>query len=238
LERVRDAGRQVAAPGVRVAAGGETAEGVDANRAIQDALPWVLAVMLVVIYVVLLVTFRSVFLPLKAILMNLLSVGATYGALVLVFQHGVGAALLGDPQTGHVQNFVPILLLAILFSLSTDYEVFLLNRIREEHEAGAGETESVAAGLARTAPLITGAAVLMIAVFGAFTFTGIMPIQQLGFGLAVAIALDATVIRLVVVPASMRLMGGWNWWLPGRPRPGGPRPPAPAATPAGALPER
>ncbi|WP_119729562.1 MMPL family transporter [Thermomonospora amylolytica] len=220
LTDVREVIRRAAAPDVRMAAGGETAEGVDADRTIQDALPGVLALMLAVIYLVLLVTFRSVFLPLKAIVMNLLSVGATYGALVLVFQHGYGAALLGVEETGHVQNFVPILLLAILFSLSTDYEVFLLSRVREEHEAGASGTESVAAGLARTAPLISGAAVLMIAVFGAFTFTGIVPIQQLGFGLAVAIALDATVIRLVVVPASMRLMGGWNWWLPGRPRPG------------------
>ena len=201
---------------VRASVGGETAEGVDANAAIRGGLLPVLVVMLAVIYLVLLITFRSLLLPVKAILMNLLSVGATYGVLVLVFQDGFGATLLGADSFGYLQNFVPILLLAILFSLSTDYEVFLLNRIREEHDAGAGNTASVAAGLARTAPLISGAALLMVAVFGAFAFTGIMPIQQLGFGLAVAIALDATVIRLVIVPSAMKLMGRWNWWLPGR----------------------
>jgi RND superfamily putative drug exporter len=189
--------------------------------------------MLGVIYLLLLVTFRSVLLPVKAILMNLLSLGATYGVLVLVFQRGFGAELLGAEEFGYLQNFVPVLLLAILFSLSTDYEVFLLNRVREEHAAGVENAASVANGLARTAPLISGAAVLMIAVFGAFALTGILPIQQLGFGLALAIALDATIIRLVVVPASMRLMGRWNWWMPGR-RPAPPPARRPAAEPVAA----
>jgi RND superfamily putative drug exporter len=216
LTSVRAAAQQVSGPGVTTAVGGETAEGVDANNVIQDGLPAVVLVMLGVIYLLLLITFRSLLLPLKAILMNLLSVGATFGVLVLVFQHGIGADLLGYEEVGYIQNFVPVLLLAILFSLSTDYEVFLLNRVREEYNAGADNSDSVANGLARTAPLISGAAVLMIAVFGAFAFTSIMPIQQLGFGLAVAIALDATIIRLVVVPAAMQLMGRWNWWLPGR----------------------
>jgi len=219
LTDVRAVAREFTGPGMQVVTGGETAEGVDANTAMSRGLPNVVLVMLAVIYVVLLLTFRSLLLPVKAIAMNLLSLGATYGALVLVFQDGVGAGLLGAQRFGYVQNFVPLLLLAILVSLSTDYEVFLLNRIREEYAAGAGNADSVAAGLARTAPLISGAAVLMIAVFGAFTFAGILPIQQLGFGLALAIALDATVIRLVVVPAAMRLMGRWNWWLPGRPTP-------------------
>jgi len=222
LSAVRSTAHQFADPAISAVVGGETAEGVDANAVIEDGLPAVVAVMLAVIYLLLLITFRSVFLPVKAILMNLLSLGATYGVLVLVFQHGFGADLFGYAQYGHLQNFVPVLLLAILFSLSTDYEVFLLNRIREEHDAGQDNATSVANGLARTAPLISGAAALMIAVFGAFAFTGILPIQQLGFGLALAIALDATLIRLVVVPASMRLMGRWNWWLPGRK----PRPPA------------
>jgi RND superfamily putative drug exporter len=164
------------------------------------------------------VTFRSVFLPLKAILINLLSVAATYGVLVLVFQHGFGADLLGFERTGYIQNFVPVLLLTLLFSLSTDYEVFLLNRVREYHQQTGDDTGSVARGLTRTAPLISGAALLMVVVFGAFSFAGILPMKQLGFGMAVAIALDATVIRLVVVPASMRLMGAWNWWMPGRRR--------------------
>ncbi|MGW7003318.1 MMPL family transporter [Streptomyces sp. NPDC054933] len=208
---------RIGAPGLHAVVGGETAEGIDANAAISDGLPSVVAVMLVVIYLLLLIAFRSVLLPIKAILINLLSLGATYGALVLVFQHKSGAGLFGFQEFGYLQNFVPILLLAILFSLSTDYEVFLLHRIREEYDGGADNTTSVANGMARTAPLISGAALLMVAVFGAFAFTGIMPIQQLGFGLAIAIALDATIIRLVVVPAAMQLMGRWNWWLPGRP---------------------
>ncbi|MFC5724229.1 MMPL family transporter [Streptomyces gamaensis] len=205
-----------ASPGLDAVVGGETAEGVDANAAIEKKLPVVVAVMLVVIYLLLLASFRSLLLPLKAIVINLLSLGATYGVLVLVFQHSSVAGLLGFQEFGHLQNFVPALLLAILFSLSTDYEVFLLHRIREEFDGGADNTTSVANGMARTAPLISGAALLMVAVFGAFAFTGIVPIQQLGLGLAVAVALDATVVRLVLVPAAMQLMGAWNWWLPGR----------------------
>ncbi|TYP88980.1 MMPL family transporter [Blastococcus xanthinilyticus] len=200
--------------------GGETAEGVDSNQAITDRLPWAVALMLGVIFVVLLLAFRSLLLPVKAIAVNLLSAAAAFGLLVLVFQDGVGAGLLGVEPSTHLQNIVPVLLLALLFSLSTDYEIFLLSRVREEWLATGDGTASVARGVARTGPLISGAAVLMVAVFGAFAFTSILPLQQLGLGLAVAIALDATVIRLLVVPASMRLMGAWNWWLPGRRRPG------------------
>lgn len=186
--------------------GGETAEGVDANAAIAARLPLVAAMMLAVIYLLLLVTFRSVVLPLKAIAVNGLSVAATYGILVLLFARG----------GGYLQNFVPALLLAVLFSLSTDYEVFLLGRVREEYLARGDTTSAVAAGLARTAPLITGAAALMVAVFGGFGFIGLMPMRQLGTGLAVAVALDATIVRLVLVPAFMRLAGRWNWWPSGR----------------------
>jgi RND superfamily putative drug exporter len=174
--------------------------------------------MLALSYLMLVITFRSVLLPLKAIVMNLLSLGASYGALVLVFQDGFGVGLLRGAQAGDVTNFVPLLLLATIFSLTTDYEVFLLSRIREEYRAGLDNTRAVAAGMARTAPVISGAAILMIAVFGAFAFAGILPIQQLGFGMAFAVAVDVTVIRLVVVPATMRLLGDWNWWLPRRPR--------------------
>lgn len=202
--------------GLRASVGGETALGVDANKAISDRLPYVLLVMLLIIYALLLATFRSLLLPLKAIALNLLSVGAVFGLLAIVFQYGFGVELLGTESYGYVQNFVPILLLAILFALSTDYEVFLLNRVREEYLRTGDNTVSVATGLARTAPLISGAAVLMVAVFGAFTFTGINPIQQLGFGLAIAVVLDATLVRLVIVPATMRLLGRRNWWLPGR----------------------
>ncbi|MGR6964552.1 MMPL family transporter [Geodermatophilus sp. URMC 61] len=216
LDDVRAEAARTEGAGLSVDVGGETAQGVDSNDAITRTMPAVVAAMLGVIYLFLLVTFRSVFLPLKAILINLLSVAATYGVLVLVFQHGIGADLLGFERTGYVQNFVPVLLLTLLFSLSTDYEVFLLSRVREDHRRTGDGVGSVARGLARTAPLISGAALLMVVVFGAFSFAGILPMKQLGLGMAVAIALDATVIRLVVVPASMRLMGDWNWWMPGR----------------------
>jgi RND superfamily putative drug exporter len=218
LAAVRAEASGLHAPGLSVAVGGETAQGVDSNDAITRTMPKVVLAMLAIIYLFLLVSFRSVFLPLKAILINLLSVAATYGVLVLVFQHGFGADLLGFERTGYIQNFVPVLLLTLLFSLSTDYEVFLLNRVREYHQQTGDDTGSVARGLADTAPLISGAALLMVVVFGAFSFAGILPMKQLGFGMAVAIALDATVIRLVVVPASMRLMGAWNWWMPARRR--------------------
>lgn len=214
----------------RADVGGESAAGVDSNAVIRSHLPAVIAVMLGVVYLLLLLTFRSLLLPLKAILMNLLSLGATYGVLVLVFQRGFGVSLLGGAEQGDVQNFVPVLLLALLFALSTDYEVFLLSRVREEYVATGDDVESVAQGLAHTAPLISGAALLMVAVFGAFAFTTILPIKQLGFGMAVAIALDATIVRLVIVPSSMRLLGAWNWWLPGR------RSPAPASHAAVELP--
>jgi RND superfamily putative drug exporter len=196
--------------------GGQTAEDTAANDVIQDGLPYVVAIILAAGYLVLLLTFRSLLLPLKAIVMNLVSIAATYGVLTLIFQEGLGSDLFGFQQTSDIQNFVPILLLALLFSLSTDYEVFLLDRVREEYEATGDNTASVARALTRTAPLISGAAILMVAVFGAFSFTGIVPIQQLGFGLAVAILIDATLVRLFLVPATMRLMGRWNWWLPGR----------------------
>ncbi|GGY01248.1 MMPL family transporter [Streptomyces djakartensis] len=220
LESVRTASaRLAAADGWRVHAGGETAEGVDANEVISDSMLPVVGTMLAVIYLLLLLTFRSVFLPLSAILMNLVSMAATYGVLVVVFQDGWGSGLLGFDSSGNLTNFVPVLLVTLLFSLSTDYEVFLLSRIREDYVATGDETGSVARGMAATAPLISGAAVLMVAVFTAFAFAGIVPIQQIGIGMAVAIALDATVIRLLVVPASMRLMNRWNWWMPGRKTP-------------------
>jgi RND superfamily putative drug exporter len=125
-----------------------------------------------------------------------------------------------------IQNFIPILLLALLFSLSTDYEVFLLGRLREEYVKTGDNTASVARGMAGTAPLISGAALLMVVVFGGFALAGILPMKQLGFGMAVAIAIDATLVRLVIVPASMRLLGRWNWWMPGLGIPG-PRAAAP-----------
>ena len=166
--------------GLRANVGGETAEEAAANAQLRDALPRVVLVMLAVIYLMLLITFRSALLPVKAILMNLLSLGATYGVLVLMFQHGFAAHVLRTDSYGYLQNFVPMLLLAVLFSLSTDYEVFLLSRIREEYRAGLTNTASIAAGLAGTAPLISGAALVMVAVFAAFAFTGIAADPRVG----------------------------------------------------------
>ncbi len=200
----------------QVVVGGESAEGLDSNNVIQHNLLKVVLLMLAIICVTLLITFRSVLIPIKAVVMNVLSLGATYGILVLVFQKGFGTGLLGFDKTGELQNFVPVLLLALLFSLSTDYEVFLLNRVRERYVATGDNTDAVAYGAAHTARLISGAAILMVVVFGAFAFTGLVPIQQLGFGLAIAVAIDATIVRLVLVPATMRLLGRWNWWLPGQ----------------------
>lgn len=234
LDRVHLVADGATVPDARILVGGETAQGIESNAVISDRLPMVVGVMLVVIYLLLLLTFRSILLPLKAILMNLVSVAATFGVLVVVFQHGVGSSLFGAEGSSHIQNFVPILLLTLLFSLSTDYEVFLLNRVREEFVRTGDNTRSVALGMSSTAPLISGAALLMVVVFGSFALAGILPIKQLGFGMAVAIAIDATIVRLVLVPATMRLMGVWNWWMPGRPRPGiMARSVAPAADPAG-----
>lgn len=194
--------------------GGESAEGDETNRAIEDKLVLVLVLMLAVVYLVLLATFRSLLLPVKAMAMNLISVGAAYGVLVMIFQHGWGASLIGVDSAGYLVYFVPVLLLALLFSLGTDYEVFLLSRVREEYLRAGDNTTAVARGVARTAPLISGAALLMIVVFFSFGMTGVFPTQQLGLGMAVGVALDATLVRMFLVPSAMRLMGRWNWWLP------------------------
>lgn len=199
-----------------IVVGGETAEGIDTSKSLNDSLFTVTILTLVFIFVVLIVTFKSIVLPLKAILLNVLSLGATYGVLVAVFQWGWGAKLFDFGDFGFMQSFVPILLLGLLFSLSTDYEVFLLSRVQEEYNDGHTNEESVSLGLEKTAPMISGAALIMVAVFGSFAFAGVLPMQQLGLGMAVAVALDATIVRLILVPASMKLLGKWNWWLPFR----------------------
>jgi RND superfamily putative drug exporter len=203
--------------GTSCSIGGETMMGIDTSKAIADSLLPALAIMLVLIFIILVVTFRSLLLPLKAIVLNLFSVAATYGILVAVFANGHGADLFGVEANGYIIHFVPVLLLALLFGLSTDYEVFLVSRVKEEHDRTGDNDGSIAEGIEKTGPLITGAAVLMFAVFTGFAFSGALPIQMLGFGMAVAIALDATVIRMLLVPISMKLLGKWNWWMPGRP---------------------
>ncbi|MEV0029617.1 MMPL family transporter [Nocardia sp. NPDC050793] len=199
---------------VDVMVGGETAGGVDTNTIIEDGLPSVVLTMLAAIALVLFLSFRSLVLPVKAIALNLLSLGAMFGILTAIFQRGWGAAILPFEVNGYVVNFVPVILLAVILSLNTDYEVFLLTRVRESFLRTGDNVASVAEGAARTGPLISGAAILMISVFAAFGLAGIIPIQQIGIGAAIAIALDATLVRLVLVPAAMRLMGKWNWWSP------------------------
>jgi RND superfamily putative drug exporter len=161
----------------------------------------------------LLIGLRSLFAAVKAILLNLLSVGASFGALVVVFQEGHGSKLFGlDGPSGSVYPIVPILSFAIVFGLSMDYEVFLVARVLEERRRGLSERSAVIEGLARTAGLITSAAAIMIAVFTAFTVGSFLVVQMLGFTLAVAVFIDATVVRMVVGPALLQLAGDWNWW--------------------------
>jgi RND superfamily putative drug exporter len=165
-------------------------------------------------FVLLLLAFRSLVVPAKAIVMNLLSVGASYGLLVLVFQHGIGNELLGFTQVERIETWVPLMMFTILFGLSMDYHVFLLSRIRERYDVTHNNTESVAYGVRSTAKIITGAALIMVAVFAGFAMGELVMFQQMGFGLATAVILDATIIRSVLVPASMKLLGDWNWYFP------------------------
>jgi RND superfamily putative drug exporter len=158
-------------------------------------------------------------LPLKALVMNTLSVAASFGALVLVFQHGVGYQLVGLPgPLGNMLVAVPIVIFCCIFGLSMDYEVFLLSRIQEEYEASGDNEQAVAAGLASTGSLITNAAMIMLLVFGAFIAANVVLTKQLGFGLAVAVLLDALIIRMMLVPSFMATVGEWNWWPNAKPK--------------------
>ena len=195
--------------------GGATAAGDDFQNLVSDSMWKILAFVLVFSYLVLFLLLRSVLLPLKAVLMNLLSVAAAYGVLVAVFQWGWLDGLLGYESLGYINSMTPPFLLAIVFGLSMDYEVFLLSRIRERYDATGDTTTAVAQGLRASAATISSAALIMVAVFAVFATTGTPSIKEIGLGLSVAIALDATLIRLILVPATMELMGRWNWWLPG-----------------------
>src|SRR5262249_48004574 len=162
---------------------------------------------------------RSVLLPLKAVVMNVLSVGASYGVLVFVFQQGHFSDQLGFTSDGFIDSTIPILLFCILFGLSMDYEVFLLSRIREEWLRTNNNRYAVARGLEKTGGVITNAALLFVIVAGAFIFASILIIKEIGLGMTVAVLVDAAIIRTLLVPATMRLIGRWNWWFPGLPVP-------------------
>ena len=194
---------------------GETALNIDFFAMAKDAAKVVIPFVLAVSFLLLMVIFRSIVVPIKAIILNLLSVGATYGILVLVFQKGVLADAFGFQQAESIEAWIPIFLFAIIFGLSMDYHVFLLSRIRERFDQSQDNTESVAFGVRSTGRLITGAALIMVAVFMGFAAGDLTGLQQMGFGLGIAILLDATIVRIILVPASMKLLGKWNWYLPG-----------------------
>jgi RND superfamily putative drug exporter len=206
--------------GVEAAVGGNSALYVD-FLSVVDTYQWIVLIFVLGLsFMLLTVVFRSIVVPLKAIVMNLLSVFAAYGAVTLVFQKGVGLGFfdaigLHFKQVEAIEAWLPLFLFSILFGLSMDYHVFLLSRIREEYDKTGDNTEAVAYGLRTTAGIITGAALIMVAVFSAFAMGRMGAFQQMGFGLAVAVFLDATLVRTILVPASMRLLGDWNWYLPG-----------------------
>jgi RND superfamily putative drug exporter len=198
----------------RVYATGGPAFNVDFYDITDRYTPIVFGIVLGLSFLLLTLVFRSIVVPIKAIIMNLLSVGAAYGMMVLVFQKGYGADLLGFQQSEIIDAWIPLFLFSVLFGLSMDYHVFMLSRIRERYDQTGDNAASVAYGLRSTGGLITGAALIMVAVFGGFAMGDLVGFQQVGFGLAVAVLLDATIVRSVLVPASMRLLGDLNWYLP------------------------
>jgi putative drug exporter of the RND superfamily len=197
-----------------VLVGGTTSENIDYFDSVIDPAPWVIALVLLLTFVFLTVVFRSVVVAGTAVLLNLLSVGAAYGLLVLVFQEGIGAGVLGFQTADAIEAWVPLFLFSVLFGLSMDYQVFLLSRIRERYDETRDTTDAVSFGVASTARIITGAALIIVAVFAGFARGDLIMFQQMGFGVAVALLLDATVIRSVVLPSAMKLLGEWNWYLP------------------------
>ena len=195
--------------------GGQTATFGDVADRVSQRLPWFIAAVVVLSVLLLTLVFRSVLVPIKAALLNLLSIGAAYGVLVMVFQWGWGKELIGLETTVPIVSFIPMFMFAVLFGLSMDYEVFLLSRVREDYLATGDNDASVISGIAGTARVITSAALIMICVFGGFVLGDDPTIKMMGLGLAVAIFVDASIVRIVLVPATMKLMGDANWWLPG-----------------------
>jgi len=202
--------------GVRVLAGGGPPQGVDFLTRSYDAFPWLVLGVLVLTYLLLMRAFRSVVLPLKAVLLNLLSVAASYGMLVVFFKWGVGDALAGLYQFPQIEGWIPIFLFAMLFGLSMDYEVFLVSRMRETWDEEHDNVRAVSYGLERTGTIVTAAAIVMVAAFSGFVAGSVVGLQQFGLGLAVAIFVDATIVRALLVPSLMAVFGRWNWWLPAR----------------------
>jgi uncharacterized membrane protein YdfJ with MMPL/SSD domain len=196
-------------------AGGQTADFVDLKESLVRHLPLALLIVAVATIAVLFLMTGSVVLPIKALVMNVLSLSATFGLLVLIFQDGRFESLLGYTSQGALEATMPVLLFAVAFGLSTDYGVFLLSRIKEARDNGASDSESVAIGLERTGRIVTAAAVLFSIAIGAFATSEIIFIKENGVGTAIAVLIDATIIRALLVPSLMKLLGAWNWWAPG-----------------------
>jgi uncharacterized membrane protein YdfJ with MMPL/SSD domain len=202
--------------GTKTDVSGMTAGSKDFNDAMKSRLPFVFAFVLGLAFLLLLITFRSIVVPLKAIVLNLLSVGASYGILKLVFQDGHGEGLLGFQSLGGITSWLPLFLFVILFGLSMDYHVFILSRVREAVDRGMRTDEAVAHGIRSTAGVVTSAALVMVAVFAIFATLSSIEFKQMGVGLAAAILIDATLVRAVLLPAAMKLLGERNWYLPRR----------------------
>ena len=201
-------------PGVQVAVTGETAGTKDFNDQMKSRMPFVLAFVLGLAFLLLLMTFRSIVIPIKSILLNLLSVGSAYGILVLVFQHHWAEGILGFNSNGAITSWLPLFLFVVLFGLSMDYHVFILSRVKELVDRGMKTEHAVSYGIRQTAGTVTSAAIVMVAVFAIFATLRTIDMKQMGVGLAVAVLIDATVIRAVLLPAAMKLLGEWNWYLP------------------------
>ena len=203
-----------AIPGVEYAVTGSTASSKDWNDKMKSSAPLVFVFVLSFAFLLLLVSFRSIVIPIKAILMNLLSVGAAYGLLVAIFQWGWGANLLDFQKNGGIASWLPMFLFVILFGLSMDYHVFILSRVKEYFDRGMSTEQAVATGIRSTAGVVTSAAVVMVFVFGVFALMPIIDMKEMGIGLAAAVLIDATIVRAVLLPATMKLLGEWNWYLP------------------------
>jgi RND superfamily putative drug exporter len=226
--------------GVDYAVSGDAAASKDFRDQLASRLPLIFAFVFALCFILMLITFRSIVIPIKAILLNLLSVGAAYGALVLVFQKGWGEGILDFTSNGGITNWLPLFLFVILFGLSMDYHVFILSRVREGHARGLSTEEAVRKGLTATAGTVTSAAFVMVFVFAVFMTLSFIDFKEMGFGLAFAVLIDATVIRAILLPASMKVLGDWNWylpkWLEWLPDVRGEEPPAPESVPTVTLP--
>jgi hypothetical protein len=197
-----------------VSVGGDGAVFLDFRASLYGRFPLIGAIIMVMIFVILMMFFQSVFLPIKAIFMNLASILATYGVLVAIFEYGWGSSLLGFTPQGLLSSVTPAVLFVILFGLSTDYEVFMLSRVKEYYRETNNNEEAVASGLEHTAGVITAAGLILVGTFGSFASANVVTIKEIGLGLAIGVFLDSTIVRIIMVPATMRLMGATNWWMP------------------------